>query len=219
MGDLDPQLGSQAAAPADADPALLAADGGTGGRNILALTAVLGTGALELLSGGTPAQASVNYQCNNVLAPGYNTIVCHVPKRQAEQYCDEQAIPSGGVFPVFAFKAAYSSTTGSESDRVSFGVGDIHGCDPVGTRRATAQMQVRDGATGTFANVGKPFTITGNTQHKPKATLSGPVNCATEAAGSAVRTAVTVTFLPRKQFLRTAKPKHSTGYSPAKPIC
>jgi hypothetical protein len=166
---------------------------------------------------GSPALASISYQCKNVLARGYYTIVCGVSKLYAEHFCARQAVGYAGILP-YSFKSGYASGSSRLYD-FSFGTGDIHGCDPVGIRRTAVFQQLRDGATGSFVDNSNVFSTTSNEPRTYKGSLIAPYSCTTDMPESAVRSAVTVTWIPRKQFLKSAKPTTVTTDAPPQPIC
>jgi hypothetical protein len=166
---------------------------------------------------GSPALASISYQCQNVLAPGYNTIVCGVSKQQAEQYCEHQAVGYAGILP-YDFKSGYASGS-TRQYNVSFSTSDIHGCDPVGISRTAVVQQLRDGAAGSFVDNSNVFSVTTNDPHSYKGRLIAPYSCATDLPESAVRSVVSFTWIPRKQFLKSAKPVTVTTHAAAQTIC
>jgi hypothetical protein len=188
-------------------------------RPLILLVAVLALSTSAWLAlAVAPSTASVSYNCKGgPLAPGYNTIVCGRSKKEAERYCSEAGVEHPPtVAGVLHLKAHYLKGSTSKLS-ISFETVDIHGCDPVGTRKISVFQELRKGPAGQFQRNGGAVTIETNNQTTVDKTVNAPYICAAGMAGSAIKTVVELTWIPRKGWGN--KQAHSIGQSPVQAIC
>lgn len=134
----------------------------------------------------------------------FNTVVCDQPKKSVEAYCAESA---EGDWP----EGLHSGYVDGSKRKygVSFRIQEISGCAPAGQRKVSVFQELRQGPNGTFKKNSNTASHKSVYDFEMDKTLIAPYNCSAKGmAGSAVRTIVQLTWIPKKGW--PGKPSTST---------
>lgn len=137
----------------------------------------------------------------DIASPNFGPMLCGDTKDNIEANCAGTVKPTSANL---AIKNFYLDHSGSRYE-VKFTAPTPGGCSPVGKEIITVGQQLRDGASGSFAPNGKVNTMPITNLKKrigaprPETTVvEAPYSCNTLTAGSAVRSVVTVKWIPKK---------------------
>jgi hypothetical protein len=135
----------------------------------------------------------------------YNTIICGRSHAAVESYCTNAAEYSAPNAPLVKGRGGAPGivisryVNGSLNRyRVAFFASDISGCAPTGIRDISYLQELRNGAQGEFRANSKVITVRTDSAYNAATILVAPYNCATDLAGSSVRTVVRIAWIRKK---------------------